>query len=116
MWVPVLLAAGLMGYALKTEGEDAPFVLDSQTQRAGFKPSAMARSMQRGRPHDPRAVTGVEVTLGAKTAAALESRAAFETAKTKARETMPGASWARRVSGIYRSRRFDGFEARFEVS
>jgi hypothetical protein len=116
MWITITLAAGLMGFALASEGEEGPMVLSVSSKKAGFTPHQLSRSMQQGRPHDPHRVVSVEVTLGAKTTEALQSQAAFTTAVAKARESMPSAGWPRRVSGIVPSRRFDGFEARFEVS
>jgi hypothetical protein len=89
-------------------------VLSTRAHRVGFKPSAVARSMSRGRHHDPRTIEYVEVTI-AGTPDQLRGRKAVELALSVGRRDLPGASRARPTSGVHQNHRGQ-MVRRFEVS
>ena len=70
-------------------------IVRSDPIRAGLNPAQVVRNLARGRAHDPREVTSVEVTL-AGTAEELLSRAAMDMAREEARRHGVLGGWARR--------------------
>jgi len=106
--------AGLLKIKERGSRSTSLKVVATRANRVGMRPSAVMRSMSRGRVHDPRAISSVEVTL-AGTPDQLRSREAFELARELARRDMPGASYARVVSGIHKDR-MGRAVCRYEVS
>jgi len=70
-------------------------------QHVGFSAGPMMRNLSRGRPHDPREVSGAEVVLSG-TPESLLSRAAMVRALTEARRAGVQAFSARRKNNPYR--------------
>jgi hypothetical protein len=106
--------AGLLKIKDRGSRSVALQVVATRVNPVGMRPSAVMRSMSRGRPHDPRAISSVEVTLSG-TPEQLRSREAFELVKRIGRKDLPSVSFGQIVSGIYKDR-MGRTVCRYEVS
>ena len=87
-------------------------VLTVNPIRMGFAPNQVMKSMSRGKVHDPRAVSRVEVIIIGTDSVELQSQEGRKLALQAARQYIAGRN-ARHASGVYRR---DGkWALRFEV-